>query len=118
MLKQLQAENADLHREMERLRREAAQGTSADVLNATMIQNSTLEGTKAVELRGIQEVLKEVRRLRAEVQERDSRLAEKDRENSELAERLRQAELGTSALRFFPGTPVQYYSGSLNRWIE
>merc|ERR1719326_1692804 len=71
--------------------------------------------TADVELRGIQELLKEVRRLKADVQLRDSQLAEKDRENLELAERLRQIEAQNI---FSPGTPVQYFSGSLNRWIN
>merc|ERR1711988_1440544 len=66
-MKQLQADNAELHREVERLRREAAQGSAADVLDATFIPNAATQGTMAVELRGIQELLKEVRRLRSEV---------------------------------------------------
>jgi len=107
-----------MHREIERLHREASQGSAADVMNATMIPNPALAGTCGVELRGIQELLKEVRRLRAEVQGRDELLAEKERENLELAERLREAEAGISAGRFAPGTPVQYFSGSLNRWID
>merc|ERR1711959_544048 len=117
-LQRLQAENVHLHTEIERLQRETAQGSAADVLNATMIPNSTLQGTTAVELRGIQELLKEVRRLRSEVQWRDARLEEKEREALELSERLRQAESAGYAGRFLPGTPVQYFSGSLNRWID
>jgi len=119
-MSQLQAENVQLHEDIEGLRCQAQQGTAADVLNATMIHNPTLQlgGTCAAEMRGIQELLKEVRRLRAEVQGRDRRLADVESDNAALTERLRQAEELASASRFAPGTPVQYFSSSLNRWID
>merc|ERR1711907_886149 len=66
----------------------------------------------------VQELRKEVRRLRAEVQEKDAQLANKERENLELADRLRKAEADAFGGHMVPGTPVQYYSASLTRWID
>lgn len=117
-MSQLQAENVKLHEEIEGLRSQAQQGSDADVLNATMIQNPNLNDTCVAEMRGIQELLKEVRRLRAELQGRDRRLEEMESDNAELTERLREAEELASSSRFAPGTPVQYFSGSLHRWID
>merc|ERR1711988_316667 len=116
-MKQLQAENADLRAEVDRLRCEVEQGNNVDDSNATMIPASQ-QNTCAIELKGLQQLLKEVQRLKADLKGRDERLAELEHENEDLAERLRQAEAASSAVRFQPGTPVQYYSGSLNRWID
>jgi cell division protein FtsB len=117
-LRGLQQENAELRREVEVLRRQAEQGSDADVMNATMLPDPALQGTAGAELRGIQTLLKEVRRLRAEVQGRDEQLAKLNEDNVALAERLRKAEADACADRIAPGTPVQYFSGSLNRWID
>jgi Ca2+-binding EF-hand superfamily protein/cell division protein FtsB len=118
-MRQLQAENTDLRAEIEQLRREAGQGTVVDVFNATMMpaSNHNPNSTSVVELQGLRTLLSEVRRLKAELQGRDERLEELERENSDLAERLAKAEESATA-RFPPGLPVKYFSASMNRWID
>lgn len=121
---QLQAENAELRMEIEQLRKEASEG-KADAANATMNANATMlpanpYSTCAIELQGLQQLMKQARRLKAELQRKDDRLQEVENQNKDLEERLRQAEAAAAGAPpcYWCGTPVQYYSGSLNRWID
>merc|ERR1712066_187590 len=65
-VRSLQAENSDLRADVERLRREADQGSSTDMLNNTVIPNA-FQSTSALELQGLQQLFKEVRRLKGEL---------------------------------------------------
>jgi len=119
-LKRVQAELGTLQTENAQLRREAAQGSAHDMANATLqppgAGATILTATNARELSGIQELLKEVRRLKAELQGRDERVAQLEKENQQLSKALHAATTGSGI--FSPGTDVQYFSGSIQKWID
>lgn len=118
-LKQLQAKVEKLEQENSRLRSEAAQGSAQDVLNATMKHNmdqTVMNSTCLTEALGIRELLKEVRRLKAELQTSEEHNQKLDMQVQQLEEQLRKAQSGAS-FNFKPGDRVQYWSRSLQKWI-
>lgn len=121
---QLQAELDRLQQENAQLQREAAQGSEQDVMETTLklpaadAAATRLDATSAMELRGIRELLKEVRRLKAELQGRGERVRELEDENRKLTEALRRASDERRGGHFPPGTRVQYLSGSINQWVS
>lgn len=142
-VRRLQDELNRLQQENAQLRREAAQGSMLQVLETTLKPSggsptrspqqtppgnalaTKLDGTAAMELKGIRGLLTEVRRLKAELQGRDERLGQLEAENRKLqtdkrtlAEAMKAVQEHARGGHFEPGTPVQYLSGTLNKWID
>mmetsp|Transcript_83302 Transcript_83302/g.156767 ORF Transcript_83302/g.156767 Transcript_83302/m.156767 type:complete len:598 (-) Transcript_83302:79-1872(-) len=114
-MKQLQDEIEKLQQENARLHAEAAQGSPEDVLRTTLkeqMDQTVLNATLVTESRGIRELLKEVRRLKAELHTSEESKRQLEIKVQQLEESLHEAE---HALH--PGDQVEYWSRSLDKWI-
>lgn len=114
-VKQLQDEIEKLQQENAQLHAEAAQGSAEEVLRTTLkghLDQTVLNSTLVTEAQGIRELLKEVRRLKAELHTSEENKKQLELKVEQLEEALYEAEIA-----MHPGDRVEYWSRSLEKWI-